>query len=218
MTTSANKSGEQARNFSWEALYQLLWCVVQVWVYSAHLSAWQGQVEEIIAEIVHETIARVYERLQKAERGDADPVNSIEAMSRTVARHYFIDLLRKDRRLVHFTQISHSPVIEQDWVDLLEKVHDAVFYESLFDSLAPEIIKLPKKQKQAFLVDLANHTDFSMSMPLQRAFLKVGVRLQDYQQPVPDDPIERSRHSSLLSIARKRIANLPCVKQYILTA
>lgn len=215
MTTSTSITFKQDSNFSWEALYKLLWHLVKVWVYSARISSWRGQEEEIIEDIVHETIARVYERVQKAERGEANPVNSIENLSKAVARNYLIDLIRKDHRLVRLTQDSHLPGIEHNWIDVSEKVHEAVFRESLFKKLAPEIIKFPKKQKQALLAGLANDIDFSMSSPLQRAFLALGIKLQDYRQPLPDNPAERNRYASLLSIARKRMANLPCVKEYM---
>ena len=214
MSTSTQGSGKHDSNFSWEALYNLLWYLVKMWVHAAHISLWQGQEEDIVADIVNEAIARVYERLQKAERGEAEPVNSIQALSKVVARNCFIDLIRKDRRLVRLTQVSPFPDSEQQWADISEKVHEAVFQESLFNRLVPEIIKLPRKQKFALLIDLANHTDFSMSTPLQQAFLAIGIQLQDYRQPLPDDPIERSRHASLLSIARKRVATLPCLQQY----
>jgi hypothetical protein len=39
---------------------------------------------------------------------------------------------------------------------------------------------------------------------LQKAFLEVGIRLQDYQQPLPKDAVERSRHASNVSLAFAR--------------
>ena len=218
MTTAAYDPCKQDNEFSWETLQCLLSRLVKFWVYSAHMSSWQGQEEEIIADIVQEVIARVCKQLQKVELGEANPVNSIESLSKTVARHYFIDLIRRDRRLIHLSQInwaSEEPGVEYGWVNLSEKVIDVVFLESFFNDLACETIRLPKKQKLALLTYLANLID-SDSMPssLQRAFLKVGIQLQNYQLPLPDNPVERSRYRSLLYIARKRVAKSACMRQY----
>jgi hypothetical protein len=65
-----------------------------------------------------------------------------------------------------------------------------------------------QKQRIALLIDLANRMDFDVRpTPLQKAFLEVGIRLQDYQQPIPKVPVERSRHASNTSLAYKRIQN-----------
>ena len=193
--------------------------VDKFWVYGAHIASWKGQEEDIIAEVVAETIARLYERLRKVERGEAEPVNSIDFLGKAIARNYFIDLIRKDRRLIRFTQLtraSEGPVVEESWVDLSEKIHEAVFHESLFDRLAPEINRFPKKQKVALLVDIASRMEFgARPTSLQRAFLKVGVELSEYKQQRPCDAAERGRQSSLLSLAYKRVAKLPSVQPYV---
>src|SRR6266566_7658802 len=93
--------------------------------------------------------------------------------------------------------------------DVLEDITDYQFLESIIVMLPAEIVKLPTKQRRALLIDLANRMHFGVyPTPLQRAFLEVGIQLQDYQQALPEDPVELSRHRSLVSIAYKRIANL----------
>jgi hypothetical protein len=101
--------------------------------------------------------------------------------------------------------------------DPTEKVHDELYQESLFDQLAPEIIKFPKKQLLALLVDLARHSHFDGPLtPMQRALLRYGVCLQDYQRSRPDSKVERSRHASLVSLAYRRVSKLSSMKSYVM--
>ena len=44
--------------------------------------------------------------------------------------------------------------------------------------------------------------------PLQVALSTVGIHLQDYQRPLPENPVEQSRHTCLVSLAYKRLTNL----------
>jgi hypothetical protein len=53
---------------------------------------------------------------------------------------------------------------------------------------------------------------------LQQAFLDVGIRLQDYQGLLPNDPVAKSRHASLLSLAYKRLAQVICLRRDDLAA
>jgi DNA-directed RNA polymerase specialized sigma24 family protein len=206
---------------SWDDLYRLLCSQVKVWVSSAHIPSWLGQEKDITEEIVQEAICRTFERVRKAEREEAEPVKSKEYLCKTIARHYFIDLIRKDSRIVHLTQINNAStdeyVIVDDLADPTEEVHDQLFQESLFDRLAPEIINFPKKQSQAIMSDLARHSHFDGPLtPLQRAFLRYGVCLQDYQRSRPDSAVERSRHASLVSLAYRRVSKLSSMKPYVM--
>jgi hypothetical protein len=221
MNTFANDSLKQGCHIHWERYYEILWHHVKNWVYAAHISSWQGQEEDVIAEVVHEAVARTFGRLQKAERGEASPILSLEHLSKVIARNYLIDIIRKERRILHFTQFSPSLVEsfnEEDWMDLSEHIHDAVFCEALFYLLASEIISFPRKQKLALLIDLADNMEFdTIPTPLQQAFLKVGVQLKDYQQECPKDRTERRKHLSLLYHAYKRISRLVTVQRYTST-
>jgi hypothetical protein len=83
--------------------------------------------------------------------------------------------------------------------------------------LAREIAKFPYKQRNALLIDLANLTCFDEApLPLQEAFLTVDIQLRDYQQPLPENAVERARHASLLHQAYKRVARLLFIRQYVL--
>ena len=93
---------------SWDDLYCLLCSQVKVWVYSAHMASWLGQERDIVEEIVQESICRTFERVCKAERDEAEPVKSVQSLSKKIARHYFIDLIRKDGRVVHLTPVSYT--------------------------------------------------------------------------------------------------------------
>src|SRR6266487_1707559 len=184
---------------SWDDLYRLLCSQVKVWVYSAHIPLWLGQEKDVTDEIVQEAVCRTFERIRKAERQEAEPVKSVQSLCKIIARNYFIDLIRKDGRIVHLSQINDSST--EDYV--------------IFDGLAPEIINFPKKQSQAIMSDLArlSHFDGPLS-PLLRAFLRYGVCLQDYQRSRPDSALERSRHASLVSLAYRRVSKLSSMKPY----
>jgi hypothetical protein len=95
-------------------------------------------------------------------------------------------------------------------------VANQVYNEGLFRLLAQEIANFPKKQRRALLIDLANRTHYDEElMPLQEAFLAVGIDLREYQHLLPDSARERCRHSSLLCHAYKRVAHLPRVQEYV---
>lgn len=206
----------------WEKQASVLRKSVKRLVYSAHIPSWRGEEEAIIADIVQEAICRVLERVRKAERQEALPVNFPEALSSTVAYNLFIDRVRKDKCVTPLSQLlrsSHNDTFEIELADCPEEdIHESMFQESLFNELAPEIADFPKKQRRALLVDLANHTDFNGDETiLQKAFLKVGIRLEEYLglQPEPENRIERSRFASLLSISYKRIARSNRLDPYI---
>lgn len=205
---------------SWEHQVHVLKPLVRRWVYSTSIPLWSGEKENVVADIVQEAICRTLERLCKAERQEATPVNFPDSLSRTIARNLFIDFIRKDTRMMPLSQMTHSAeddVFEFELVDSSEEVSERVFQESLFNELAAEIIKFPNKQKIALLIDVANHTNFVTSETmLRQAFLKLGVRLEDYVglQP-PKNSIERSRFTSLLCISYKRVTQLNCVKPYL---
>jgi len=178
-----------------------------------------GAKEDVVSDIVQEAICRTLERLRKAERQEAAPVNYPDCLSKTIAYHLFVDFMRKDTRLIPLSQMTRSSddeVYEFELADSSEEMSEKVFQESLFNELATEIINFPNKQKFALLVDLANHTNFSTNEAMVRkAFLKVGVRLEDYLGWQPENSIDRSRFASLLSISYKRVAHLNCMKAYL---
>ena len=202
----------------WITLYPLLLPRVRRWVYSSHLGAWYGQELDIVWDVILAAVFRTFEFALKAEL-EGIVVVSLERLSITIARNYYLDLLRKDGRIIHFEYEDLSPgeqAVISNKVDPIEAVSDAAYEEWLFTDVAKEVARFPKKTRTALLIDLANRMDFDDAepTPLQRAFLEVGIRLKDYQGLIPDEPRARSRYASLLSVAYKRLARVISLKQY----
>ncbi len=218
LTSSNTSTTVVGDHFCWDNLYHLLRCPVTGWVYMAHLPVWNGQENDIIEEIVQEAVIRTFERIRKAEKHEAAPISSIPAFAKTTAHNYFVDLLRKEGRHILFTQLTYpsgEERVEPELPDIADAVDEEVFCQSLFEQLAPEILNFPKKQRHVLLTDLANHIRFSFSAtPLQRALLKSGIHLEDYQRSRPENRVERSRCTALLSLAYKRVSLLESMKAY----
>jgi DNA-directed RNA polymerase specialized sigma24 family protein len=210
---------KQGSELSWRELYPLLRSLANHFVYSFKVSSWYGQEKDIIEDVVQETAIRVLERVQKAERGEATPIHCLEHMIWTIVRNYCLDIRRHDRRLFHTLTddyLSEGYIVLDDQVNLTDEATENAYREDLFILLAYEIANFPDKQRIALLIDLANLMQFDVQpTPLQKAFLAMGIELKEYQQTLPANRIERSRHSSLLSVAYKRLAQLPGVQQYI---
>lgn len=220
LSSSNTSTSVVGTHFCWEHLYCSLSCSVTAWVYAAHLPVWKGQENDIVEDIVQEAVIRTFERIRKAEKHEAVPISSIPAFAKRTAHNYFVDLLRKEGRHILFTQLTYSSGeerVEPELPDIAEAVDEEVFCQSLFDELAPEILNFPKKQRQVLLTDLANHTRFSCSAtPLQQALLKSGIHLAEHQKSRPDDSLERSRFTALLSLAYKRVSTLESMKEYLM--
>jgi DNA-directed RNA polymerase specialized sigma24 family protein len=179
----------------------------------ARIESWQGQKEDLVEDIVQETVLRILERIQRATAGTLPPINSLKGFMKTVAYHYCIDLQRHDARLRRITPESagNEYAFEPgEQTDLLALVTEHLSQEELFGYLAHHIAHFPRKQREALLIDLAKYTHSEEPSPLQQALLAQGIDLQIYQRPLPADPDARTRHSSLLSIAYKRVARCIC--------
>jgi DNA-directed RNA polymerase specialized sigma24 family protein len=203
---------------TWGTVYPRLRPFVRYLVNSFKVPSWYGQEEDIVEDIVQETTRRLIERARKAQNGEAATIRSLQHMMVTIAYNYYRDLKRRDRRLFRVPAYSSLCQVYDRSAEshLLEVVVDKVYQERLFTLIAREVQYFPDKQREALLIDLANRMSFDTHpTPLQAAFLKVGIELRQYQQPLPTDLKERSRHVSLLTHAYKRIARLPCVQRYI---
>lgn len=89
-------------------------------------------------------------------------------------------------------------------VDLAEAGVENVYLEMLFRLVAREVVTFSDKQRRAILMDLASRMHFDRHpTPLQQAFLDAGIDLREYQQALPLSPLERSRHTALVSCAYK---------------
>lgn len=182
------------------------------------LPSLQGQEHDAEEDFVQEAVVRAFQYSLRAESEEYS-IKSPKQFTSTIMRNYREDRRRKDHRLVRLEQLqpaSRNHIAKCDQVDPAEMAIENVFQERLFCIVAAEIVKFPTKQKQALLTDLANRMYFDEEpTPLQRAFLQVGIHLQDYQQPIPDDPIAAKRFAAIIYYAYKRVANLERVQQYI---
>jgi DNA-directed RNA polymerase specialized sigma24 family protein len=205
---------------SWNELYPKLRSLVRHLVYSFHVQSWRGQEDDIVDDILQETALRIIERQQKVGHGEAPPIQMFKPMALATASNYCKDMRRRDCRLISLPEGACSADVlniasERDIVDLSEEVTECLYHEGLFELLACEIVKFPYKQPKVLLIDLANRMSFEAKPTLlQKAFLNVGIRLQEYQQPLSKSTRERRKDAALLYYACRRIAQLLCISQY----
>jgi hypothetical protein len=112
-------------------------------------------------------------------------------------------------------EVEESHLESAEQINLSDLATEAVYQEELFTLLAREIALFPGKQRRALYIDLANSMSFEeQPTPLQKAFLNIGIYLEEYQQPRPDDVKERTRFASLLYHAYRRLAQIADVYEY----
>lgn len=186
--------------------------------YSYQVPSWQGQEEDLAQDIVQETARRMIERARKAERGEAEPVRS-RKMITTTAQNYCKDLRRRDLRLFRsfengFDLDDSAPADSQP--RFFDAICEQINQEQLLAQVAQGIACFPEKQRTALLIDLANRMSFDgQPTALQKAFREAGIEMEHYRRPLPDDRRERGQHMSLLNYALRRVAQLPCVQEYL---
>jgi RNA polymerase sigma factor (sigma-70 family) len=191
----------------WAAHYPELLFRAKRFIYKYWIPYWHGQEEDIAADVVQETMQRTIQYLHKVAQGKAKPVGSIEQLMAAIARNYVFDLRRRDRRMVRLSDAHEHEIDIRMIEDTSETATEHIYLEWLFLRIAREINQLPHKQRRAILIDIANRMSFNRQLtPLQAAFLTVGIALQDYQQPLPENSVERARHAALLCLAYKSLA------------
>ena len=203
---------DQVNDVNWCEYYPLLLSIAKRFVYVYRIPCWYGQEEDIAEDVAQETMFRMMKRVRQSQKGTALPIHSLKNMATTIARNYVLDLRRHDRRVVRLSQPGSLQVETStgEHESPSEKATQQIFHEWVFLQIAREINRLPCKQRCAILIDLANRMNFDdQPTPLQLAFLAVGISLQDYQRLLSENSVERTRHSSLLSLAYKRITRLP---------
>jgi DNA-directed RNA polymerase specialized sigma24 family protein len=177
-------------------------------VYSANITFWRGQEEEIIQE----TACRVIQRAQQARLGKLPPIHSPKGLMKVIAHHYCIDRQRQDSRLKRMfsdSNLDETSPAENSQMSLCDLATEQLYLEELFTHLAYEIARFPAKRRKALLIDLANRMRFDEeATPLQKALLAEGIDLRTYQQPLPSTSAARKRHSALVSLAYKHIGML----------
>ncbi len=205
--------------FNWHILYKQLTIAVTQWVRSANLLAWKVQREEIIDDIVQETMMKVLKRIHQGEYGELSPVYSVEGLSIRVAHNVFIDMLRRDRRLVPLASDNSNDAthdIPDDGEDYSEVAVDNVYNSSLFTQVALAIQSFPPKLRAAIIIDLVSRMSFDCEKTsLQQALVNAGIDLEEFRNQSSSDPVMKSRQSSLASLGYKKISTLRCIQEYM---
>ena len=202
----------------WSRLYTFLREYIPRIVYAFHFALWRGQEEDVIEDVIQETMRRVTERVQRVQRGDAEPIRSLEHISVVIAANYCRDIIRRDHRLIHMNEYESLPISKRatsETQDGLDIATEMVYQHELFSLLADEINRFPCKQRTALLIDLAHRMSFGKRpTPLQEAFLAIGIHLEEYKQCSFGDVEERKRNAALLAHAYKRITKLDSIQWY----
>lgn len=190
-------------------LYVLLRPSVKHWVYTSHVSCWSGQQEDIVDDIIQETLLKTHIYLLRAEKGEVEQIEDIEHFALTIAHNYCRDLQRKDQRLDRYEMYASTSlerVIKSKAVDPSEIATDHVYQVWIFLKLASFVVSISKMQKTALLRDLAPRMSFGNSpTPLQKAFAARGMEFQVYQDWRGNNKREQSQHASNLSLALRQI-------------
>jgi DNA-directed RNA polymerase specialized sigma24 family protein len=214
VTTPEYRIAEYNEDTNWQEIYIMLRPIAKHIVYGYRASAWRGQEGDVVDDITQETVRKLFEYEQRVKRGESVPIHSLLPMMRVIAYNYGKDVLRHDKRVVRIDDDAMAFYFH-DEIDIEEYATENTYNEMLFSNLACEIANFPCKQKQALLIDLATHMSFEQQpTPLQKAFLKVGIQLQAYQEMMPTTSAEYNRYTSLLAHAYRRIATLPCAEHY----
>lgn len=205
--------------FDWHLLYRQLTITVTRWIRYANLPTWKAQREEIIDEIVQETMLKVVIRIRKGESGELPSIYSVEGLSVRVAYNVFIDMVRHDRRLVPLASDNSNDAtydIPDDGEDYSEAAVDNVYKFSLFTQVALAIQSFPPKLRAAIIIDLVSRMSFDCEKTsLQQALVNAGIDLEEFRNQSSSDPVMKSRQSSLASLGYKKISTLGCIQEYV---
>ncbi len=206
-------------NADWHTLYRQLNVIVTRWVQSANLPTWKAQREDIIDEIVQETMIKVLKRIRRGESGELSPVYSVEGLCVRVAYNIFIDMVRHDRRLVPMAHESRDGApyeVLDDGKDYSEIAVENVYTAGLFGQVAMAIQAFPSKLRTAVIIDLVSRMSFEgEATPLQQALLSAGIDLEQFRSRHSSDPVARSRQASLASLGYKKIGTLACIQEHV---
>ncbi len=194
----------------WSLIETTLHHYVTHCIYTYSVPCWQNQIQELTEDVVQEVFLRALTYADKAERGEVPSIGSFEALCKTIAKRLLLDQRRKDKHLVNSIEsiTIYDPCADfYVTADPAETVLEGLSLLSLFVILSQIIVRFPEKQRIALLVDLANNADLDDEVPclLEQAMWEVGVSLREYCCSLPHDAVLRSRHSSLLWQAYKRL-------------
>ncbi len=191
----------------WYLLSNKLYAYIKNCLYSHYTFQWAGGEAELAEDVLQETYLRA---LTFAENENTTSIENFEAFCKTTAKHYVLDLQRKNQRFSGsldteaFSNWTNDTLACSDPADfVLEDL--SLYYDMLMIS---EIVNsLPGKTRVALLIDLANMMDFDEEQPtpLDRAMQEIGIEVHKYAHELSTDKTLRNRHASLLSQAYKRL-------------
>ena len=194
----------------WNTLETVLHSYIQKHLYTLRLTHWQGAEKEITEDVLYEAILRAIRYAQRAISSTTSPIHSFEAICKTIAKRYLLDLRRKDKRLV-FSLDNTPSITEHQYTETSDDPAERVIEDIMLYSKMLQVSKIVKgftpKLKEAMLIHLANLADFNdeQPSPLERAMWSVSIPLREYRQDVSRDPVLRSRHAALVCLGYKTL-------------
>jgi DNA-directed RNA polymerase specialized sigma24 family protein len=188
----------------WSQLYSALRPTISSWVYHSGVSSWRGQENDLIEDILQETIVRTF-----VSQDSGASINNVTGFGSTVAYRLFVDLRRRDLRLTRPSENAHPEILfaaADEQVDPADIAIERLSRISLLETVLSFIKDFPTKQREALFVDMAKRSNFlDEDSPLLVALAQVHIKLQDYLQLHPKSRQEATQMASLLSIAYKRL-------------
>jgi DNA-directed RNA polymerase specialized sigma24 family protein len=206
----AKQSSDQPQNKEqlWNQLYSTLRPAITGWVYHSGVASWRGQENDLISDILQEAVVRTFVCLEQAENSGA-PIHNVAGFSNTVAYRLFVDLRRRDLRLVRPSENDNTDIffaIGDTQENPAEIAIERLSRISLLRAALDVIVDFPPKRRNALLVDIAKRSNLlDEDSPLQIALAQVNIKLEDYLQLLPQTYQERTQLASLLSIAYKQL-------------
>jgi DNA-directed RNA polymerase specialized sigma24 family protein len=196
------------RDQLWNQLYTALRPTISSWVYHSGVASWRGQENDLIEDILQETVVRTFVSQEQAE-GSGAPIHNVTGFGNTVAYRLFVDLRRRDLRLIRPSENENTEAlfaINNAQENPAEIAIERLSRISLLETVLIFIADFPTKQRNALFVDIAKRSNFlDEDSPLLVALAQVHIKLQDYLQFLPKTRQEATQQASLLSIAYKRL-------------
>ena len=195
---------------TWKNLYDKLRPYIRKFVYSHRFSLNNGQENDVIEDLLQEAVIHIFKYMKRVAEGRVAPIDSLERFGYIIALNVCRDWWRKERHMQLCQSLDDGvpeEALSRAWVFNPEEVAlNLVYQEGIFTKAARDIAQFPQKTQRALLIELAECTSFDAEpTPLQKAFLKQGIRLADYQRLKPADPKLRNRHNSLVNHAFNRV-------------
>jgi DNA-directed RNA polymerase specialized sigma24 family protein len=218
----------------WNKLYEFVETRVRLWVYSDYVSIWDGQEEEVTADIVQDSFVNIY--IYISQYCHSLSLEENDPISKTFLQHISTPIAYKQyqkqkKSVAHFISIrlhqpsaqGYSAIYEQidpqepsvqgystiyESVDPQEAVVTSTFEKWYCECLARAVTRIPTRLRQSLLVHLANRACLGIHpiTLLQSAFIQRNICLEDYKQDLPpDDSQARKEYEASLQLACEHI-------------